>query len=124
MFTMLEHMKYLPVHVLGIHAVGNVTNKDYEKALRPLLNEHVKQNRRINFLLVLETDIQNFTAGAWCGNVEIGLKYFTKWNRLAIVTDQKGVREFSHLFKYIIPGKYKGYTLDDLGEAVKWVSQK
>lgn len=121
---MLEHMNYLPAHVLGIHAVGHVTNADYEKALMPLLDEKVKQNGRINFLLVLETDIQNFTAGAWCGNVEIGLRYFLKWNKLAIVTDQKGVREFSHLFKYILPGKYKGYPLEELDEAVKWIAEK
>lgn len=121
---MLEHMNYLPSHVLGMHAVGNVTIKDYTKALLPLLKEQVKKNGRINLLLVLETNIQNFTAGAWCGNVEIGLKYFLRWNKLAIVTDQKNIREFSHLFKYILPGKYRGYPLEELDEAVKWVAEK
>ncbi|MDR6941329.1 SpoIIAA family protein [Mucilaginibacter pocheonensis] len=121
---MLEHMDYLPRHVLGMHAVGSVTNKDYENALHPLLSEQVKQNGRINFLLVLETNIQNFTAGAWCGNIEIGLKYFLRWNKLAIVTDQKSFREFSHLFKYILPGKYKGYPLEELDQAVKWITEK
>jgi hypothetical protein len=121
---MLEHMNYLPPHVLGMHAVGKVTNIDYKKALLPLLDDQVKQNGRINFILVLETKIQNFTAGAWCGNIELGLKYFLKWNKLAIVTDEKGLKEFSHLFKYILPGKYKGYPLDELGEAVKWIAQK
>lgn len=121
---MLEHMNYLPSHVLGMHAVGHVTNNDYTKALVPLLDEQVKRNGKINFLLVLETDIQNFTAGAWCGNIEIGLKYLLRWKKLAVVTDRKNVREFSHLFKYILPGKYRGYSLDQLGEAVKWVAEK
>jgi hypothetical protein len=121
---MLEHMNYLPSHVLGMHAVGDVTINDYQKALLPLLQEQVKKTGKINFLLVLETNIQNFTAGAWCGNVQMGLKFFMRWNRLAIVTDQKGVKEFSHLFKYIIPGQYKGYSLEQLDEAVKWVTGK
>jgi len=121
---MLEHITYLPLHVLGIHAIGDVTNKDYEDALLPLLDEHVKHNGRINFLLVLETDIQNFSAGAWCGNVNLGLKYLRKWGKVAVVTDQNGVREFSHLFKYILPGKFEGYPLDKLDEAVKWVTEK
>lgn len=121
---MLEHLKYLPKNILGIHAVGVMTNKDYKAALEPLLDEHIKENGKINFLLVLETVIKNFEAGAWCGDIGIGLKYFTKWGKLAIVTDQNGVREFSHLFKYILPGKYKGYPLEDLDEAIKWITEK
>jgi len=121
---MLKHLNYLPTHVLGLHAVGEITKDDYEKALEPLLAELVKQNGKINFLLVLETDIKDFDAGAWCGNISIGLKYFTKWNKFAIVTDKEGVREFSHLFKYILPGKYKGYALDNLDEAIKWITEK
>ncbi|SEP33854.1 STAS/SEC14 domain-containing protein [Mucilaginibacter sp. OK283] len=121
---MLTHLSYLPQHVLGLHATGEITNADYEKALEPLLDEHIKQHGKINFILVLETDIKDFDAGAWCGNIGIGLKYFTKWNKLAIVTDKEGVREFSHLFKYILPGKYKGYPLNELNEAVKWIAEK
>jgi hypothetical protein len=121
---MLKHLNYLPKHILGLHAVGEITNTDYEDALKPLIHDHIKENGKINFLLVLETHIKNFDAGAWCGNIGIGLKYFTKWNKLAIVTDQRGVREFSHLFKYILPGRYKGYPLEDLDEAIKWITEK
>jgi len=121
---MLTHLNYLPKHVLGLHAVDEITNEEYEKALEPLLDEHIKENGKINFLLILETDIKNFDAGAWCGNIGIGLKYFTKWNKMAIVTDRDGIREFSHLFKYILPGQYKGYTLDELDEAIKWITEK
>ncbi|AYL96244.1 STAS/SEC14 domain-containing protein [Mucilaginibacter celer] len=119
---MLQHIKYLPTHVLGMHAVGHVTNDDYENALRPLLADKVKRIGKINFLLVLETNIKNFSAGAWCGNIRLGLKYFTRWNKVAVVTDQEGVREFSHLFKYILPGRFEGYKLEELDEAVKWVT--
>jgi hypothetical protein len=121
---MLKHLNYLPKHVLGLHAVGDVTNDDYERALEPLLDEHIKENGKINYLLVLEADIKKFDAGAWCGNISIGIKYFTKWNKLAVVTDQQGVREFSHLFKYFLPGKYKGYQLKDLDEAIRWITEK
>jgi hypothetical protein len=121
---MLKHMNYLPAHVLGMHAVGEVTINDYRKALLPLLKEQVRRNHKINFVLVLETNIKNFNAGAWCGNVEMGLKYFLRWNKLAIVSDQKDARSFSDLFKYILPGKYRGYALEDIDEAIKWVSEK
>ncbi|MDN3579249.1 STAS/SEC14 domain-containing protein [Mucilaginibacter flavus] len=119
---MLQHLTYLPKYILGVHAVGEMTNEEYEQQLEPLLDEHIKENGKINYLLILEADIKNFDAGAWCGNIGIGLKYFTKWNKLAIVTDREGVREFSHLFKYILPGQYKGYRLEELDEAVRWIT--
>ena len=121
---MLKHLNFLPTHVLGLHAAGHLTGREYEKALTPLLNEHVKRNGRINFLLILEADIKDFNAGAWCGNIYIGLKYFLKWNKLAIVTDLRGFKDFSHLFTYVLPGEYKGYALNDMDEAVKWIAKK
>jgi hypothetical protein len=56
--------------------------------------------------------------------VKIGLKYFFKWGRVAIVTDQKGILGYSDLFKYIVPGKFKKFALDDLDKALRWVSEK
>ena len=53
-----------------------VAETEYENALIPLLGGLLKRNKKIHFLLVLETDIINFAPGKWCGNVKIGLKYF------------------------------------------------
>lgn len=121
---MLQLINDLPPNVAGIHAFADVTKTEYENALIPLLNGLLKKNRTINFILVLETDIKDFEAGAWCGNVKIGLKYFFKWNKVAVVSDQKGVHGFSDLFRYIIPGKYKSFPLDQIDKALIWVAGK
>ena len=120
---MLKLIYDLPPQVVGMHAYADVTEQEYEGALIPLFNDVINKNRRISFLLVLETDIKNFASGAWCGNVRIGLKYFFKWNKIAIVTDQRGVLGYSDLFKYIVPGKFKCYRLDQLDSAIKWISR-
>jgi hypothetical protein len=121
---MLKLINDLPPHIAGIHAFNNVTETEYEDALTPLFDDLIKRNNEINFVLVLETDIRNFTSGAWCGNTKIGFKYFFKWNRVAIVTDQERVLGYSDLFKYIIPGKFKKFPLDALDKAIRWVSGK
>lgn len=121
---MLQLINDLPSHVVGIHAFADVTEKEYVNTLIPLLDNLVKKSRKINFILVLETDITNFAPGKWCGNVKIGLKYFFKWNKLAIVTDQSGACGYSDLFKYLIPGKFKSFPLDQIEKAVRWVSVK
>jgi hypothetical protein len=121
---MLQLINDLPPHVVGIHAFAEVTETEYENALVPLLDKLLARKRRINFILVLETDIKDFVPGMWCGSIRIGLKYFFKWNKVAIVTDQKRVLGYSDLFKYIIPGKFKKFPLDQLDKAIRWGSEK
>jgi len=119
---MLVPINNLPVHVAGLHAFNDVSEAEYEMALIALIEDILKRSRKVNFVLVLETEIKNFVSGAWCGNVKIGMKYFFKWGRVALVTDQKGILGYSDLFKYVIPGKFKYFQLDQLDQAVRWVS--
>ncbi|TWR26862.1 STAS/SEC14 domain-containing protein [Mucilaginibacter achroorhodeus] len=121
---MLQFINDLEPHVVGIHAIDEVSKEDVENVLMPRINELVEKQGEINYLLVLETDVQNWTAGAWWNDVKMGLKNFTKWNKIAVVTDQKGVQWLSDLFKFFVPGKSKGFALNELDDAVKWVSAK
>lgn len=121
---MLQFIRDLEPHVVGIHAVGEVTKEDVETVLMPHIDDLVKRQGEINYLLVLETDVKNFTAGAWWGDLKLGLKNFTKWNKIAIVSNQKGVEWFSDVFRFFIPGKSRGFSLDELDAAVKWISKK
>jgi len=114
----------LPPHVVGIHAFANVTETEYENKLVSLFNDLIKRNTKINFILVLETKIKNFAPGMWCGNIKLGLKYFFKWRKVVVVTDQKGMLGYSDLFKYFIPGKFRSFPLDQLDKAIRWVDEK
>jgi hypothetical protein len=121
---MLQFINDLEPHVVGIHAIGEVTKEDIETVLIPRIDDLVKRQGEINYLMVLETDVKNFTAGAWWGDLKLGLKNFTKWNKIAVVSDQKGVEWFSDAFRFFIPGKSKGFSLNELDEAVKWITEK
>jgi hypothetical protein len=121
---MLQVIENLPPHVTGIHAYGEVTEQAYTGLLTTLIDQQVKKTGRINFLLVLETDIKNFASGMWCGNVRMGLKHFFRWKKIAILSDQRALTGYSDLFKYIIPGKFKNFHLQKMDEAIIWVSGK
>jgi|SRR6185503_1566113 len=121
---MLRLIENLPLHVTGIHACYNVSEEEYIELLTELLDNQIQKIKRINILLVLETDIKNFASGMWCGNVRIGLKHFFKWNKVAVVSDQQSLRGYSDLFKYIIPGKFRNFSLAKMDEAIIWVSKK
>jgi hypothetical protein len=122
---MLQFINDLPTNIIGIHAVGEVTKEDVDTVLIPRLDDLVKRQGEINYLLVLETDAQNFTTGAWLDDIKVGLKHFTKWKRVAVVTDQKSVEWFtSNIFRFLIPGTAKGFPLDELKSAVKWIAEE
>ena len=121
---MLQFIKDLPSHVAGVHATGEVRDEHFEQVLTPLLNELLNNQEKINLLLVLDTNVSNFTWGALWKDLKLGLKHYMQWERIAIVTDQKSVELFSNIFRFMIPGKSRGFPLDKLDEAVRWLSAK
>jgi hypothetical protein len=120
---MLRVINNLPRHVAGVHAYADVDEVEYESTLERLFNNFLERHNKINFLLVLETEIENFSPGKWCGNIKLGLKYFFRWNKVVLVTDKKYLHGFSDLFKYILPGKFRSFSLDELDRAIRWLAE-
>jgi len=119
---MLQLIEDLPAHVVGVRAVNAVTEEDYKQVLIPALEALDKSIGRINLIIVLETSVSNYTVGAWANDLKAGFKYFNKWHRIAIVSDQKMVRKFTDAFSFIAPGEYKGFSMAELSIAKQWVA--
>ena len=119
---MLQIMTDVPASVVAVRAVGEVTKEDYDTKMLPAVETVAKEYNEINFLFVLETDIQNFTAAAWMRDAWMSLKNYTKWNRVAVVSDQKFVQKLSDMLKYVFPGDAKGFAFEELEKAKEWVS--
>ena len=119
---MLTVLNDLPDHVLAVRATGEVTKQDLTSVLLPAFQAKVNAYDKINYLLVLDTEIGNFSAGAWLQDVKAGLKHFTKWNKIAVVTDQPGVEKFTDIFSLAVPGSARGFTSRELPQAIEWVS--
>lgn len=121
---MLTVIEQLPDHVFGVRANGEVTKDDLKNVLLPGLESLTKRYDEIYYLLVLETKVQNFTAGAWIQDLIAGIKHLSKWKKIAIVTDQEAVEKFTDLFSYISPGEARGYELSELQIAKDWLKLK
>jgi hypothetical protein len=121
---MILYLQDLPINIVGFKAIGKVTKQDFTETVMPKVKELIDRTDKLNYLLVLETSIKNFTIGAWVKDALLGIKHLTKWNRAAIVTDVEGIRIFTNFFSYIMPGEYKGFEHKDLKQAIDWVSEK
>ena len=113
-----------PDKIAAFRAIGEVTKQDYENVVVPTVEAVVAKHDELNFLLELDTELGNFSAGAWFEDVMIGLKNLGKWNRAAIVTDSENIISFTNAFSYIAPGEYKGFKKDELDIALIWVGEK
>ena len=119
---MIQQITGLPTNVAGFRATGEVTQQDFESTLIPKVEELIARTGEINYLLVLDTSIKNFTAGAWLKDAWLGLKHLLKWNRAAIITDSKGIEAFTSAFSVMVPGEFKAFDPKDYDKAVNWVS--
>jgi hypothetical protein len=121
---MITVMSDLPAYVAGFKARGEVSKEDYEGVLIPRIEEVYKAHGHIHFLFVLETEVGNFTTAAWWKDLMVGLEHFSKWKKMAIVSDQKAVEKISSLISPILPGETKGFSLRELEAAKSWVAQE
>lgn len=119
---MIEIMNDLPPHVVGFRATGKVTKEDYENILMPVVDAQSKNFKQLNFILLLDTDVSNYTFGAWVDDALVGWKHLMHWHRVAIVSNRDVIKKITDIFGHLVPGEYKGFKTEDLEEAKKWVA--
>ncbi|RYD81235.1 MAG: STAS/SEC14 domain-containing protein [Sphingobacteriales bacterium] len=119
---MISIIKNAPANVAAFTASGEVTKEDFENVVMPHVKAVVNLHSELNYVLNLDTDISNFTMGAWLQDALLGIKNITKWNRAAIVTEKQGIQKFTEIFSIIMPGEFKGFDKAALEEAVNWAS--
>lgn len=109
-----------PENVAAFNATGEVTREDFENLVLPRVKAKIEQFGELNYLMYLDTDLDNFTAGAWLEDALLGLKNLTKWNRAAILTDNQNVQNFTEIFSVLMPGEFKSFPKGNLYNAMYW----
>ena len=121
---MITQIEKLPSNMVGFRASGNVTEHDFSEIVMPTVKELIKTTDKLNYMLVLDTSLKNFTAGAWFDDAMMGIKYLSKWKRAAIVSDIDAIRTFTEIFSILMPEEFKGFEHKEEQKATDWVSGK
>lgn len=120
---MVEVIEGFPPHVAAFRATGQVTGKDYDKVINPRVLEVYKSGKKMNFFYLIQTPLSNFSSGAWFKDAVLGFVYLTEWKKIAIVSGNEVVKRFTNSFGIFVPGKFRGFMLDQLHEAKIWISE-
>ncbi len=121
---MIQQLDNMPDTMVGFRAQGEVSKEDFTEIVIPCVEKHIATTGKLNYLLLLDTSIKDFSAGAWWQDAMMGIKNLTKWNRAAIVSDSEGIRKFTDFFSILMPGEFKGFHKEDLDKAILWTSDQ
>lgn len=119
---MLELLHDLPDQVVAVTATGEVTGEDYKSVLIPAVEERLAKHRRLRLLYVLGSGFSGFTGAAAWEDTKIGMRHFTDFERIAVVTDTEWVRNMVKAMGFVLPGDVRTYAEDSLDDAKSWVS--
>ncbi len=53
----------------------------------------------------------------------VGIKNFSAWDRVALVSDHQIINVFMKFFGYLLPGEVRVFSNVDLDEAKKWIAE-
>jgi len=113
----------LPGNVVGAKAVGKIESSDYETVLDPAVKSAAANSDNLRFLYLLGEDFDGYSAGAMWQDTKVGLDYWSKWERIAVVTDHGAYGDGVKIFGWMVPGEIKVFPTSDLDAAKAWVSE-
>jgi hypothetical protein len=119
---MVQLLDDFPPHVAAYKASGAVSKEEYRDVVMHRVDEVAAQYGKINFIVLLETDMGNYSIGAFLDYLKVSFEHFFKWERMAIVTDETWLRNAYKVLSPLVHGEIKGYPLKDFETAKQWVS--
>jgi hypothetical protein len=120
---MLKIMNDLPDNVLGVSAEGKITGTDYETILIPAVENKFKAFKKIRMLYQLGNDFTGFDLTAMFDDTKIGLKHFSSWEKIALVSDHELINTFAKFFGYMLSCELRIFKNSELDEAKKWIKE-
>jgi hypothetical protein len=82
----------LPDNVVGVLAIGEVEDDDYDDVLEPAIDHRLSRHDKIRLLYVLGSEFTGYDAEAMWDDTKLGVKTFNSYERMGVVTDATWVR--------------------------------
>jgi len=119
---MVKLMDGFPDHVVAYRAQGKINHAEYEQIIVSRINEVADRYGILNFIVLLETGMEDYSLHAFMDYLKISFKHFKKWSRMAIVSDQRWLRIAYRVLSPLVHGEIRCYVLADFEQAKAWVS--
>ena len=119
---MLQILSDFPDNVVAAAARGVVTRRDYQDMLVPRVEATLKRHRKIRCYYELGSQFSGMEAGAIWEDFKIGVEHFSRWERVAVVSDVAWVKYTVQALRLLIPGEIRVFTTSQTPEGLAWVA--
>jgi SpoIIAA-like len=120
---MIEQIEGLPAGTLGFRARGQVTAGDYERVIVPDVEAAFALNRKLRVLYITAEDFTGFDPGAMWDDAKMGMRHFSGWDRVALVSDVPWLRTTTSAMSFMIPAEIRLFHLSEQDEAKRWITE-
>jgi hypothetical protein len=118
---MIEILDGFPDNVIALTAKGRVTKRDYEEVLIPKVTETLARHRKIRCYYEVGPELSGFEPGAMWEDLKLGVDHLPHWERVAVVADIDWIRVAVNIFRFLVPGKTRVFSLHEAAEARRWI---
>ncbi|MEO8088175.1 MAG: STAS/SEC14 domain-containing protein [Bacteroidota bacterium] len=118
---MISIIKELPANIIGFRCKGKVTAKDYESVLYPAFEKALKKSKKLTVLWQMDDSFRGFSLGAVKDDMQMGIKYFHDFRKIAFVSDEKWMNRIVSAFGFLIPGHVRTFKNKKLADAISWL---
>ena len=119
---MLEAIPDAPDGLVAIRAVGTVTAEDYDRVLKPAVEQALADHGKVRLVYELGPEFTGYSAGAAWEDLRFGASYLSKWERCAVVTDHSALADAVRAFGVLMPGEIRVFPVASLAAALAWAA--
>ena len=120
---MIEILPGYPDDVLAISGAGHVTADDYRNVLIPEAEARIARHGSVRILYYLGPIYQGFDPTAAWSDLKFGLSHWSKFGRIALVTDVGWIRNAARLFAPFFHHAFRVFGAAELDEASAWIRE-
>jgi hypothetical protein len=118
---MIEHLKDFPSNVVAVACKDQVTKRDYETILVPIVERALKRHDKVRLYYQINADFSGIDPAAMWEDFKVGVEHLLRWERIAVVTDVNWIRHTIRAFGFLMPGVVKIFPLDEAVKAREWI---
>lgn len=118
---MIRMLDGFPEPIVALACEGHVTRADYEQVLIPRVSKALAGGGKIRLYYELGPAFSGIDAGAVWEDLKIGVEHFSRWERVAVVTDVRWIQHTLEAFRFLMPGRLRIFDTSRTDEARTWI---
>ena len=92
-----------------------------KSVLVPAVEKTLEKHKRVRLYYETPADFAGIDPGAIWEDFKVGMEHFTRWERVAVVTDVVWIKQTMMLFGFLMPAAMKSFPISEAAQARAWI---